>query len=61
MVYIILIVIPVNIEQGSPAHGHKEAEIIRFQVTAGQDKVYPVQCARLIVVPKKGALLISYQ
>ena len=53
------VVVPVDVEQGLPRHGHQEGEILGAQVPAGEDQVNAVQAARTVVVPQVLALFIG--
>ena len=46
------IVIAVDVEDGSPSHGHQKGEVLRIQVAAGQDEVNAIQSSGPVIVPQ---------
>ena len=46
------VVIAGDIEQGPVGHGHQEAEILRLQVSGGEDQVDALQPPRLVKIPQ---------
>ena len=59
--FIAAVMISVYIQQGSPAHGDKKAQVLGLQVSGRQDQIDPVQPAGAIKIPEIWALLIGDQ
>jgi hypothetical protein len=52
LLFVMMVMIAVNIEERSFDHGNEKGEVFAFQVAAGYDKINPLEAFSLKVIPE---------
>ena len=61
VLFVAAVMVAVDIEKGSTAHGDEKAQIFGFQVSRRKDQVDPIKLAWPIIIPKVRTLFVGNQ